>query len=390
MSSTEMSKGPSSSNVTIISIDFTTTDSCVSNHDNVEQKEDDELVDKLAATINGGLVSLSLAIGHKLGLFDLLVQETSEFNRKTAQQLADAAGLRERYVREWLRSMVAYGLVECDEGTSVYWLPESRRTAVNSTVFARFIPLLAGVIDDVASCFDRNGPSGVAHDRFGEFNALSSEIASFTAPSLVEELSRVKVLNEKLSRGAVCLEIGCNGGHLTAALASTYVNSAFVGLDSSTDAICGARAAHVDLPNLGFLVGCAGSLPDNWANRFDIVIACDVIHELAQPARALSEVLRTLKPNGLFSMIEPKSYGSPKRDREEFGCEASAGLYVTSLLHCLPVAMTEDDDSAFGSMWGAVRAKNLLLDCGFCDIQTAALTDSSFVHFSCRKAVKLM
>jgi SAM-dependent methyltransferase len=220
----------------------------------------------------------------------------------------------------------------------------------------------------------------------GEFNELSNEISGFSAPSLVDELLKMKALSDILDRGAVCLEIGCNAGHLTAAFATVHPQSVFVGMDSSEDAINSALNTHSLLGNVGFIVGCASSLPADWTNRFDLVIACDVIHELSLPNEALAEVLRVLKPGGRFSMIEPKSYGSPKRNQAEFGCDASAGLYVSSLLHCLPVAMPPKSESGLGSMWGTLRAKNLLTDSGFHDIQTVTLTDSSFVHFWCRTA----
>ena len=47
--------------------------------------------------VNSGFLSLMLSVGHRTGLFDTL----ATLPPSTSDQIAAAAGLNERYVREW-------------------------------------------------------------------------------------------------------------------------------------------------------------------------------------------------------------------------------------------------------------------------------------------------
>ena len=56
---------------------------------------------RMLEMLNGGAVTVMVSVGHRTGLFDAL----RETDAATSQELADAAGLDERYVREWLGAM---------------------------------------------------------------------------------------------------------------------------------------------------------------------------------------------------------------------------------------------------------------------------------------------
>ena len=60
--------------------------------------------------LNDGAINVLGSIGHQLGLFDTL----ATLPWATSDQVADAAGLNERYVREWLGGVVTAGWVEYD------------------------------------------------------------------------------------------------------------------------------------------------------------------------------------------------------------------------------------------------------------------------------------
>lgn len=60
--------------------------------------------------MQGAITSLCIYLGHELGLYKTL----HGMGPSTAQQLATAAGLSERWVREWLYQQSASRLVCCD------------------------------------------------------------------------------------------------------------------------------------------------------------------------------------------------------------------------------------------------------------------------------------
>jgi hypothetical protein len=69
--------------------------------------------------VNGGCLSLMPSVGHRTGLFDTM----AGLEPSTSTEIAAAAGLNERYVREWLGAMVTGRLVEYDPATQRYSLP---------------------------------------------------------------------------------------------------------------------------------------------------------------------------------------------------------------------------------------------------------------------------
>src|SRR5687768_7819458 len=57
--------------------------------------------------LNDGAICALTSLGHELGLFETL----AGLPPASSEQIADAAGLDERYVREWLGGMVTAGFV---------------------------------------------------------------------------------------------------------------------------------------------------------------------------------------------------------------------------------------------------------------------------------------
>ena len=106
-----------------------------------------------------------ISLGHRTGLFDTL----RDLPPSTSEEIADAAGLNERYVREWLGAMLAGRIIECDEDGARFSLPPERAASLtrqatpdNIAVFAQYIPLLGTVEDEILEC--RRG--GLSYARY--------------------------------------------------------------------------------------------------------------------------------------------------------------------------------------------------------------------------------
>jgi len=61
-----------------------------------------QFLERSCGIINAGAQAVMISIGHRSGLFDTMAQ----LEPATSQQIADQAVLAERYVREWLATMV--------------------------------------------------------------------------------------------------------------------------------------------------------------------------------------------------------------------------------------------------------------------------------------------
>jgi hypothetical protein len=85
--------------------------------------------ERLLGDLQGAAVTLMVSVGHRTGLFDAM----AELAPSTSQEIADAAGLNERYVREWLGAMVTGRIVEYDHPSGKYHLPPERTACLTRT-----------------------------------------------------------------------------------------------------------------------------------------------------------------------------------------------------------------------------------------------------------------
>ena len=94
------------------------------------------------------------------------------------------------------------------------------------------------------------------------------------------------------------LDLGCAGGFMAEALATRGAH--VTGIDPSEGAINAARAhARAQGQRIGYDVGVGEALPYGDAS-FDAVVCVDVLEHVADLTRVLAEVVRTLRPGGVF------------------------------------------------------------------------------------------
>src|ERR671911_198050 len=126
----------------------------------IDQQKAEAFAERMIGTLNEGAIAVMTSIGHRTGLFDTM----SGLPFSTSEQIASAANLDERYVREWLAAMVVGGIVEHDPEDGTYHLPPEHAafltraaTPDNIAVTAQFIPVLASVEDRIVESFQKGG-----------------------------------------------------------------------------------------------------------------------------------------------------------------------------------------------------------------------------------------
>ena len=102
--------------------------------------------------------------------------------------------------------------------------------------------------------------------------------------------------------GIQVLDVGCGSGPITVAFSKRFPKSSFTGLDISEKGLILARdrISRENILNISFINGDAHNLPHNMTDQYDIVLMFDVLHNLPDPYKALSEAKRVLKPNGII------------------------------------------------------------------------------------------
>jgi uncharacterized damage-inducible protein DinB len=270
---------------------------------------------RLLSTLNHGGVCLMASIGHRTGLFDAL----RDLPPSTFAQIAEKVGLHERYVREWLGAMATAGVVEVDSTSTHFCLPPEHAAfltraagADNMAVFFQWIPVLAGVEEEIVECFRRGG--GVPYERFRRFHAVMAEDSGQSVLSALEShvLPLVPGLAGRLEVGIRVLDAGCGSGRIVNRLAELYPKSRFTGIDLSAEAIAIARAeaARKGLLNVEFVVrDLSGFDRTAEPEAFDLVTSFDAIHDQAHPLSVLKGIHRTLADDGVYLMQDIRGSG---------------------------------------------------------------------------------
>jgi 2-polyprenyl-3-methyl-5-hydroxy-6-metoxy-1,4-benzoquinol methylase len=344
-------------------------------HSTFDQAKAEEFADKLLTTLNNGALCLMVSIGHRTGLFDVM----SKLPPSTSEEIARAAGLNERYVREWLGAMVTGRVVEIDPDTSRFLLPAEHAAfltrsagADNIAVFTQYISGLGGVEDDIVECFRKGG--GVPYSGFPRFHEVMAEDSGQSVLSSLEShiLPLVPALAESLQKGILVLDVGCGRGLIMMRLAELYPSSRIVGMDLSEEAIAFARgeAARRGLNNIEFVARDLSNFDETAEpESFDFIATFDAIHDQAKPLNVLRGIHRALKSGGVYLMQDISGTSHLHKDIEH---PIATLLYTVSCMHCMTVSLAQGGDG-LGAMWGEERTREYLERAGFRSIETHRL-----------------
>lgn len=330
---------------------------------------------RLLDTLNAGALSVMISIGHRTGLFDALARA----GEVTSPDLAAAAGLDERYVREWLGAMTTGRVVELDPVTRRHRLPAEHAACLtraaspdNLAVTAQYIPLLGAVEDAVVRCFHEGG--GVPYEEFPRFHEVMAEDSDQTVVSALGGtiLPLVAGLSARLEEGIDVLDLGCGRGHALLTLAERFPRSRFTGADLSGEALAHARTAAAvrGLANVCFERRDLGAF-DREAPpaAFDLVTTFDAVHDQGDPGALLRGIHRALRPDGVYLMqdIQASSHVHENVDHP-----LGTLLYTVSAMHCMTVSLAQDG-AGLGTMWGDQLAREMLAAAGFSAVESHQL-----------------
>ena len=337
--------------------------------------------------LNGGALCLMTSIGHRTGLFDAM----AGLPPATIADIARAASLNARYVREWLGAMVASGVVELDPEQGLYRLPVEHAGTLtrqsptqNLGVFAQYIALLGSVEDDIVECFRTGG--GVPYSRFTRFHEVMAEDSGQSVlPALRDHiLPLVPGLVERLESGIDVLDVGCGRGKALIMMAQLFRKSRFIGFDLSPEAINWGRetAERLGVMNLGFEVRDLSDFHMTAPrNGFDLVTTFDAIHDQAKPLNVLKGIRRAIKPDGFYLAQDIK--GSC---HHHLNVDHPIGtlLYTVSCMHCMTVSLAQGGDG-LGAMWGRETAERFFAEAGFSSVVVHELShDIQNNYYVCR------
>jgi 2-polyprenyl-3-methyl-5-hydroxy-6-metoxy-1,4-benzoquinol methylase len=329
--------------------------------------------------MGAALHSAVVLMGDKLGLFRAMRDGAPV----TSQQLSERTGVRERYVREWLKANAASQYVDYDASADTYSLnPEQafalaeENTALDLPGFHYMLASLMRDQDKLADAF-REGRGFGWHEHDKE---LFVGCERFFRPTylthLVSEwLPALTGVEAKLKAGAKVADIGCGHGASTILMGKAYPNSKFTGFDYHDGSITSARES-AKKQGLGdavkFDVSPAASIP---GNDYDLVTTFDCLHDMGDPVGAAKHVRKALAPGGTWMIVEPIAGDDTASNLNPVG----RIYYSASTVVCVPASLSQEVGLGLGAQAGQKRLTEVLNEAGFTQVRRAAETPFNMV-----------
>jgi SAM-dependent methyltransferase len=324
----------------------------------------------------GTMTTLMCIAGDRLGLFARLAEAPA-----TSAELAERAGVHERYAREWLRGLTAAGYLAHDRSGDRFSLPPAHAPVLadegGPLFMGGFYQETAGALTalpGVIRAFREGG--GVSQDAYGPdfWEGLERFTGGWFDHLLVPEwMEAIPDVRDRLREGARVADVGCGAGRALIRLAEAFPASRFTGFDlfpaQIERAVANARAAGVGDRVRFATVDAAAGLP----GEFDVITTFDVVHDAAEPARLVRAIREALAPAGAYVLLEINSADDPA---DNVGPLAAA-FYGVSLLYCMTTSLAQGGAGLGTCGLPEARVRELLGDAGFGSV-TRAPVDNPF------------
>ena len=338
----------------------------------------DALVERLFNATLGAFDLYAVHLGDRLGLYRAL----ASCGPMTPRELAQAAGIAERYAREWLEQQAVTGILDVEDDR--FSLPPGHDEALideaslaYAAPFARFAVAVARPLPSLLEAF-RSG-AGIPYADYGD--DLCGAQASFTRP-LFEQLLGSEWLPSIADVDARLLaapparvaDLACGAGHSSIAIARAYPRVRVDGLDLDEASIELARrnlAGSGVEDRVSFVLGDAAS--PRLARRYDLVTVFEALHDMSHPVEVLRAARGLLAEGGTVIVADERvadSFSAPGDDVERL-------YYGFSLTHCLPVGMP---GAGTGAVMRSETVREYASEAGFGAVEVLPI-DNDFWRF---------
>ena len=344
----------------------------------------DALVERLFTDAIGAFDLFSVHIGERLGLYRALADR----GPLTPSELAEAAGIHERYAREWLEQQAASDILaaeEEDKGLRRFRLPDGHDEALLDASSLNYIApmaraVLASIrpIDALLEAMRSGG--GVPYAHYGE--DLHEAQAAFTRPLFENLLGRewlgaVPEIHDRLLADppAHVADVACGQGRSSIEIARAYPKAQVDGIDSDTASI---EFARKNLAGSG--VENRVSFHDRdaadagLAGRYDLVTIFEALHDMSYPVEVLSAARGMLVEGGVMLIGDERteeSFTAPAGETERL-------YYGFSIFHCLPVGMVGEGAAGTGTVIRPATVRRYAEEAGFSSCEVLPIENDSW------------
>jgi 2-polyprenyl-3-methyl-5-hydroxy-6-metoxy-1,4-benzoquinol methylase len=351
----------------------------------MDRERSRQFMQKLVGDVATALATSLVFVGERSGLFKAMAGA----GPLASATLAAKSGVPVRYVEEWLAAMVGAGYVEHDAANERFSLPDEHAMFLVDPASEYYLGGLVGgeirmisMAPRIAAAYERG--EGVA---FAEFGA--------ELPVALEQMNRAVYENRlvqswlpalpevvaSLQAGGRAIDVGCGTGVVPVTLAKAFPAARVSGLDFDERSIAIARGYAMDAgvhQRVDFLHARVDALPLEPA--WDFVSTFDVIHDLPDPAGALSRIRAALADGGTYLMVEPRV---ADRLEDNTGNPFARMLYGVSCLHCVPQSLAQGGPG-LGACWGERRARAMASQAGFARFERLEIRSPVMAFYALR------
>ncbi len=321
--------------------------------------------EKVFADMAGAMTAGMAYLGVKTGLFRAMAGA----GPMTLEEVVARSGLERRYVEEWLNGMTAARYLAYDPAARTFALPEEHAYLLASDDTDHFMgglfavaPAMLRVAPAVAEAFEKGG--GVPFAECGPDCVIGLDLinrGTYAHRFTSYWLAAIPTVVSALKEGGRVLDVGCGAGRVAIAIAKDFPRAEIVGLDPDALSIRQAEAAAEDAglsARIRFIHGTTGTIERG--PGFELITACDCVHDFAAPVETLAEIRVLLKPGGTLFIIEPKAADALERNINPI----ATMFYGFSLFHCMTQSLAQGGPG-LGTCMGPKRTEALIREAGF-------------------------
>jgi 2-polyprenyl-3-methyl-5-hydroxy-6-metoxy-1,4-benzoquinol methylase len=340
-----------------------------------------EFAERTFSSALGYFDVLTMYLGVRLGLYRALGEGPA-----TAGEVAERAGIAERYAIEWLEQQSTRGIVEAqiDGDEARFSLPPGHAEALLDGDSLSYVGATVGqlmslrnAIGAVEDAFRTGG--GVPYDAYGAESVEGQGAGNrptFLTTLPNEWLPAIPPIHDRLRAGpARVADVGCGTGWSSIAIARAYPETRVDGFepDEISVQLARAHAARAGLDDrVRFHQEDAAEVSRQ--GPFDLATAFECIHDMARPVEVLRAVHEALVEGGSMLIVD-------ERTRDRFTGEPDdreAYFYGWSVLDCLPAGMYEQPSAGTGAVMRPATLHRYAEEAGFASVEVLPIEHDAF------------
>lgn len=339
----------------------------------------ESLLGMVVGDVGAAMSSALVLVGDRLGLYRALAT-----GMQTPEEVAKKTETSARMVQEWLLNQAAGGYVMYDQTTGKFWMtPEQVAAFADETGPASMLgafQIITSVhrdVDKIEAAFKSGkGLPWGAHDGCLFCGTERFFAAGYRANLLGSWLPALTGVVEKLKKGAAVADVGCGHGASTILMAKEYPASKFTGYDLHEPSINCAqqRATKAGASNVEFATADATTFASS-SGGFDLVACFDCLHDMGDPIGCAKRVHASLKPGGVWMVVEPAA-----GDTVEENCNPVGRVFsAASTAICVPASLSTNGP-ALGACAGPTKTQEVIRAGGFKKVRIATQTPFNLIY----------